>query len=119
MTGRGCLILTAVVVAVGLGLGFWTASREATHDRTQAITRADLGDRWPLTVESGVLRCKGSGGVGEVTFASGGTVYAVNGNAKATGRYADISAIWSDDPLQPGIKADMAALADAGLRLCG
>jgi hypothetical protein len=45
-------------------------------------------------------------------------VYAVNGLAKGTDKYADIMAIWADNPDVPGLKKDMSGLTDEGLSLC-
>lgn len=82
------------------------------------MSRADFPGSWPLTVESGTLRCVGSGGVGDVTFETGGRVYAVNGTAKSEPGTVDIRPIWADDPQAAGLKKNMAALTDAGLALC-
>jgi hypothetical protein len=98
-----------VVLLAGCGAG-------NGHERT--ISRTDLGTKWPLTVESGTLRCEGSGGVGDVTFSATGKTYWVNGTAKATERYADFSEIWADDPSVSGLKINAGALTDAGLQLC-
>ena len=102
-------VVTLALLLAGCGTG-------DGHERT--ISRADLGGQWPLTVSSGTLRCKGSGGTGEVTFATGGVTYAVNSKAKATGRYQNFTAIWANDPSGGGVKADASALIDAGLQLC-
>jgi Protein of unknown function (DUF2511) len=102
-------VVTLVLVLAGCGTG-------SGHER--AISRADLGGRWPLTVSSGTLRCEGTGGTGEVTFATGGVTYAVNGKARATGHYQNLSAIWADDPSGGGVKADASTFINAGLQLC-
>lgn len=92
---------------------------ESSGGNERAINRADLGGKWPLTVESGMLRCEGSGGVGDVTITTpDGTTYWVNGLAKGRHRFADFNAIWADDPDLQGLKVDAGALTDAGLALC-
>lgn len=61
------------------------------------VSRADYGTRWPLTVESGLLRCQmGSA----VTFETGGRVYALNGMAETWKLGEDIKPIWAaGDPI--------------------
>lgn len=78
------------------------------------VSRADFGDKWPLTVESGELQCIKSFGV---VFHTGGTTYAVNGSAIDLG-YKRIDPIWAPDPEFPGAKKSMAPLIDAGRELC-
>ena len=78
------------------------------------ISRADLGAAWPLTVDSGSLRCEPPGAV---IFTANGTDYAVNGAATSKG-YADIGPIWADNP-DPAIpKMDIGPLLDRGLAMC-
>jgi hypothetical protein len=103
-----------VVIAVPLFLLAACGGSSDSHKRH--ISSADLGDRWPLTVSSGTLRCKGSGGTGEVTFTASGTTYWVNGPAKQTHRYVDFGRIWLDGT--DGVKVDASALTDLGLQLC-
>jgi hypothetical protein len=73
------------------------------------VSRADLGEHWPLTVEDGVLVCDQ---LGAVVFESGGQRYAVNGMAKGQG-FPPIDVIWKTDtkPLTPFI--NVARIADA------
>lgn len=62
---------------------------------------------WPLSIPEGVLQCSG----GQVTLEAGGQVWAINGTAKGTGRYRDVSEIW---PRQENI----GPLIQRGLSLC-
>lgn len=103
----GCAALTLLA---GCGGSSGPKSRE--------ISRADLGDQWPLTVESGTLHCNGGDGVGEVYLTVDGVNYAINGNAKGTGRYQDVTPIWADDPGTGGLKKGIDHLIDEGLKLC-
>jgi hypothetical protein len=69
-----------------------------------AVSRFEYGDAWPLTVESGVLRCEGRA----VVFrAPDGTDYAVNGVAMGDPAFEDIESIWADDPSGIAPKLDM------------
>ena len=65
---------------------------EATVSRpARTITRADFGDEWPFTVDSGQLRCAASA----VTFTTDdGRTYGVNGMALQRG-FPEIHPIWS------------------------
>ena len=81
------------------------------------IPREDFGEDWPFTVEEGVLKGDGSGGVGEITFTADGVTYAVNGTAKGTHKYTEIDAIWADNPSMPGAKINIGPIIDLGLEL--
>jgi hypothetical protein len=99
----------------GSGSGSGTAANE------RAVSRSDYGSRWPLTVDSGTLRCDQPG---SVTFSSGGTTYWVNGTAGGVATdngWQDIQSIWADDPSagMDGIKIGIGPLIDDGLALCG
>ncbi|MDE2981420.1 MAG: DUF2511 domain-containing protein [Gemmatimonadota bacterium] len=61
----------------------------------RVISRADFGEEWPFTVESGTLRCSGSGAV---TFTTESTTYAVNGTALTAGAGIEIEPIWAFSP---------------------
>jgi hypothetical protein len=79
--------------------------KEITEGRVPAsaprgtVTRAQLGAAWPLTVESGVLRCevieRGGQRVQAITIAVAGEIYAVNGPAGGL----SIEAIWAPGEL--------------------
>lgn len=57
------------------------------------ITEQQYGEKWPFSVSSGRLECKGQA----VILHAEGKAYAVNGVAKQNG-YAPIEAIWKEDP---------------------
>jgi hypothetical protein len=87
MNARGLLTVTigcAAVVTV------------TTAERRTSL--ADYGDRWPFTVNDGVLSCVGVGQM--VNFRVGAITYAVNGIAKGHGN-PDVEAIWSTRPVSP------------------
>lgn len=67
------------------------------------VTRTDLGEQWPLTVDYAVLHCqpKEAGGYHlqlATLTAPDGTLYALNGSAKAHTPAKDIEPIWAPDP---------------------
>lgn len=128
---RRAIVALALLVALGgaaCGSSDQTGSKDETTETTEApaddgaISRADLGEKWPLTVESGTLACDGvAEGAGDVTFTSEGTTYALNGLAKgraARNGWAEIDPIWADDPDVPGLKVNIGPLIDRGLALC-
>lgn len=91
------------------------ATYPPTDPTSKTISRADYGDAWPLTVESGILSCQPPSAV--VFVASDGTAYAVNGTAESAG-YAEIEPIWADDPDPYIPKISIGPLIQNGLALC-
>ncbi|AFZ68145.1 DUF2511 domain-containing protein [Deinococcus peraridilitoris] len=79
------------------------------------VRQQHFGMAWPLTVNSGELRCSDGG---EVTFTAGGTTYAVNAAAQRHKVYVPIRKIWveRDNFYLPG--KSMQPLIEAGLSLC-
>lgn len=106
-------LLPAALLAVLLAACSSSSSSTPSHQRD--ISRTDLGDNWPLTVDRGTLECRDGS---SVVFTVGGTTYAVNGTAKGAHRYAEIDAIWSADPNVAGLKKNIGPLIDKGLALC-
>lgn len=104
-----------------------TGTPPETHPTSAevTITRAEYGDAWPFTVESGVLRATQTGRtsrgtlLAEVTFTTGGRTYSVNGIAKGRHRYEEIDAIWAADPRVDGLKKNIGPIIDRGLKLVG
>jgi len=82
----------AVLLVVCSGLGAAAASEKK-------IFPAQYGERWPFTVEEGILACDASKRprLG-VTFQAAGRIYAVNGAAKSAG-VPPMDPIWC---LKPG-----------------
>jgi hypothetical protein len=70
-----------------------------------------------LTVDSGVLRCVGSGGVDKVTIEVDGKTYGINGLASGDKVNLDIRPIWAD-ATTGGVKKDLSPLIQEGFRLC-
>jgi Protein of unknown function (DUF2511) len=76
------------------------------------IARAEFGDAWPFTVDSGVLSCDN----GAIIFTSGAVAYGVNGLAKSRG-YRRIEEIWN---WRDGIVArmDLTPIFERGQQRC-
>ena len=84
LMSKPALILIPIAIVCG-GCGAAPTER--------AITRAELGEAWPLTVESGVIACADGS---SIVFRADGVTYAINGTARrqATARgYRDIEPI--------------------------
>lgn len=92
---------------------------------SRRITRADMGDAWPLTVEEGILQLREGK---HVLFHHGGQVYAVNGTAISARhwildkpRYRPIDELWADAESLPGLdlrlKKNIGPLIKLGLAL--
>ena len=121
--GAGPLLAALVLAISGCGGdepsdggGSEPASEEPGTLRISA-TDVPRGD-WPLTVQEGVLRCEGSGGIGAVVFRTpDGTDYGVNGTALGQG-FPRIDAIWKKDPDIPGTRINIGPVLDRGLELC-
>lgn len=79
------------------------------------VSRTQLGDDWPLTVEEGNLRCEPPSRV--VFTDPSGHEWGVNGMAVTHG-YREIDPIWADNPEIPGLKKSIGPLIDRGLALC-
>lgn len=80
------------------------------------LTKADFGERWPLTIDEGIIDCVNQ----SVIFKTNKNTYAVNGTAKNRNEYSDIMEIWKVDTSyhDPNVRMDISPLLDAGLKLC-
>ena len=79
------------------------------RDLGQTVTKEELGDEWPFSVDQGVVRCLPIG-LGAVVFEAGGRTYALNGihiiADIAGGTGALLSAILRKHPDSRGILFD-------------
>ncbi len=99
--------------------GFQEGVQDGASEKPKGqVSRSELGEEWPLTVDEGVLACDGKDGTGSATFTSGGTKYALNGLAKGKGDGIDIDPIWAPNPEVSGLKKDISPLIDRALALC-
>lgn len=81
------------------------------------ISKEQLGDDWPLTVESGVLKCIDDNGILLAIIEVNGVEYQLNGAAKSMG-YENIDIIWSNNPSIPGARLSLSPLISKALELC-
>jgi len=82
----------------------------------RAISLEEFGDGYPFTVD-GVLRCVQRG----VVFVADGTIYAVNGFARAqmdAQGWADLDAVWADSTEGTIPKKNVGLMIALGNELC-
>lgn len=96
---------------------------EAVKGEPGLVTRTDLGEKWPLTVDYGVVSCQNKTAGGQAlkvaTFTGpDGTVYALNGTAKSHTDAAPIDPIWAPDPVTTGLKVGIGPLIERALTFC-
>jgi hypothetical protein len=108
--------LTSLAILIAPCLAVVACQSTETEAKSQTVSRADFGEEWPLTVDSGVLSCEGAGSV--YFTADDGRRYAVNGTAMTAGDAQRIDAIWADDPTGLSPKKNIGPLIDTGLKLC-
>lgn len=100
----------AVIAFIGFALTYPSTGSDIP---SRDIARGDLGDKWPLTVDAGVLSCDT---FGRVMFEVDGTTYAVNGTAQD--KYQAIDAIWANSPSDSSMKINISPLIAAGRAIC-
>lgn len=126
VTTLGSISLACVACTPGSSTGV-SGSDIPTGQYEVLITRAEYGDAWPFTVESGVLRGSPTGrrlsngtAIVEVTFRTGGKTYYVNGIAKGTRQYSELDDIWAIDSSMPkelAAKKSVGPIIERGLKL--
>lgn len=100
-----------------------SAARQDAKGRwVQEISGAQLGAAWPLTVDSGELRCISAGESAKAAlFVHDGEAYALNGVAKSGAEksgWRDIDSIWRADSVGGGFKVPLSPLIERALALC-
>ncbi len=90
---------------------FWLAA--CTNSSGVTVTKQELGDKWPLTVDSVKLECRNLAAIAHVN----GKTYALNGMAKHKG-YPDIRPVWRDHPKFKGLKVSIGPVLDRAVDLC-
>ena len=95
---------------------------DEVKDEPGLVTRTDMGDEWPLTVDYGVVACEKHTAGQTVMIATftgpDGVEYALDGTAKSHTDAADIEPIWADDPEVEGLKISIGPLIDRALTFC-
>lgn len=112
-------LLTVAFCSALTGCGSSGNSDQATPAPSELhLTQADLGDRWPLTVDEVTLYCEPSGSYKFLTFDTGGKTYALNGSAREYADdegWLDLTKVWIEDGM--GGHVDPSDLVSRGLTL--
>jgi hypothetical protein len=121
MEARGAVrrggLLCILALALGCRGGTETKGNSTTGQAAaegRFINKAELGEKWPFTVESGYVDCPD--GLSAI-FRTGDTEYGLNGMATARG-FADPEPIWMNDPSIPGAKIDIGPMIDLARQEC-
>lgn len=84
------------------------------NSNPQKVDAASYGKDWPLSVDSGTVKCEIAGKVSYVTFeAPDGTSYALNGSAETEKKLPNIDKI-----VKPGAQNTVWTLRSLGVRVC-
>ncbi len=81
----------------------------------QEVRQKGFGDKWPFTVESGRVECRG---YKEIILVAKGKAYALNGTASGSKKYNDLFEIWKKNPKIPGTRIHIGDMINIGLKLC-
>ncbi|NHC24694.1 hypothetical protein G6553_16130 [Nocardioides sp. IC4_145] len=81
---------------------------------TERVSDDDLGDAWPLTVESALLTCDD----GYVLVQVDGNSFRIDGIAGPDDAHPGFRRLWATDPERLDGRKDLSALVDAGRSLC-
>jgi len=115
-------LIARIALTTGLVSLTWAGSLAGSGVE---VTAAEYGDKWPFTVDHGLLRCEFPS---RVVFRTNDVDFAVNGSAAS--RYAKIEPIWRvNTKMQEAFKAAGAAsdfvprinigpMIQRGLELC-
>jgi hypothetical protein len=101
---RSLLAVAVLVVLAGCG----------QDDERLELSREQLGEQWPLTVERGVLACEDR----DLTITADGTTYALGAGGDGTGRGEPIDPVHAEDEELPGARKSLGPLISRALELC-
>jgi tetratricopeptide (TPR) repeat protein len=91
------------------------ASPTNTIEGRMFVSKAMMGDDWPLIIDRGEVECRNSI---LLLFIANGKTYAINGTAMTTGRYENIREIWAPDPEGINPNKSIGPLMDKARSLC-
>lgn len=110
------MALLTVVLALSLGISCARGDRSTSSQSSlgRLVTKAELGDKWPFTVDSGYVDCPD--GVSAI-FRTGSVEYGLNGMATSRG-YAEPDPIRKADPTIPGAMISISPMIDLARQEC-
>ena len=100
--------------AAALAATLLAAACSEDAPRGELLQRTQLGDAWPLSLDSVRVDCVDASSA--VAY-DGATTYALNATARSRG-HADIEPVWRPDPKVPGLRVDISPLTDRALAPC-
>lgn len=109
----GAAAVVLIVCAV-LAFVLFAGGGEEAHAHTRVVSKAEFGQRWPLTVEKGELRCN----KGAVTIVVDGKPYALNAKAQNRHLGGALGPLWAPNPKLEGARMSTGELIGHGLKLC-
>ena len=79
------------------------------------VSQKDFGEKWPFTISSGRVECRGNK---EVVFVSKDKVYALNGKASGSKKYRNLFEVWRENYEFPGSRIPVTDMIQLGLQFC-
>jgi hypothetical protein len=107
-----------VGLAATAGVIYWFTFHVLFPGMTASVTRAEYGEKWPLTISEGKLSCVDPS---SVLLEFQGVTYAMNDSASSHAKqsgWTEVNRIWRNDPENKGSKVAMTPLIERGLALC-
>ncbi len=89
-------------------------------EKTETVTQAEYGAKWPFTVEKVELLCQ-EGPPSALVRSEDGKIYALNGSARSRASkngWLDGQSITKPDVSFPGIKMDYSEITVRAMKLC-
>jgi hypothetical protein len=108
------LLTITLFFATGTSCTQSDSSNSRQVPKGRLVTKAELGDKWPFTVDSGYVECPDSV---SAIFRTADAVYGLNGMATSRG-YAEPDPIRLADPTIPGAMISIGPLIDLARQEC-
>lgn len=109
--GAAAIVL---IVCAALAFVLFAGGGDEVRSHTRVVSKAEFGQRWPLTVEKGELRCD----KGAVTIVVDGKPYALNAKAQNRHLGGALGPLWAPNPKLEGARMSTGELIGQGLKLC-
>lgn len=106
---RYCLMLPVMLALAGCG-----------GEKTESISQADYGAKWPFTVEKAELLCE-DGPPSALVRTGDGKLYALNGSARSRASqngWLDGRSISKPNASLPGTTMDYSEFTERAMKLC-
>ncbi|TSD78265.1 DUF2511 domain-containing protein [Pseudomonas sp. KBS0710] len=104
----------------GLIIPSLLAMTAVAGEKTESVSQAEYGAKWPFTVEKVDLLCQ-EGPPSALVRSEDGKIYALNGSARSRASkngWQDGQSITKPDARFPGIKMDYSEITVRAMKLC-